>query len=72
VILHVENARGVVSALEQSAEADEVQRIVLEHGAEGHAARHRRAQLDPVEELADAARENMFEVLLRAVRSRSR
>jgi hypothetical protein len=27
--LHVENARGVVGPLEQSAEADEVQRVVL-------------------------------------------
>jgi hypothetical protein len=64
VVLHVENARGVVTAFKQATEADEMQRIVLEHGPEGHPAGDRRTQLDPVEEFADPAREDVLEILL--------
>jgi hypothetical protein len=36
--LHVQQPRGVVGALEEGADAQEVQRLVLQHGAHGHAA----------------------------------
>ena len=51
VELHVEQARRVVGALEEGADAQEVERLVLQHRADGDAARQVRAELDPFEEL---------------------
>ena len=56
VVLDVENARGVVGALDVRAQADEVVRLVAKHGSEGYAAKEVRAHLDPVEKLRDAGR----------------
>src|SRR6266436_1962619 len=54
VILHVEDARGVVGALEESAQAREVERLAAHDGAIGDAAEEMRALLHPVEELGGA------------------
>ena len=55
VVLGVEDARGVVGALEVGAEPDEVVGLVAQHRAERHAAEQVRAHLHPVEELRHAA-----------------
>jgi hypothetical protein len=55
--LHVQQPRGVVGPLQEGAEAQEVQGLVLQHGAHGHTARQVRAELDPLEELARVALE---------------
>ena len=47
--LHVEQPRGVVGALEEAADAQEVERLVLQHRAHRDAARQVRAELDPFE-----------------------
>jgi hypothetical protein len=39
VVFHVEDARRVVGPFQEGAEADEVHRLVLQHGAERDAAR---------------------------------
>jgi hypothetical protein len=54
VVLGVEDARRVVRALEVGPEADEVVRLVAQHGAEGHAAEEVRAHLHPLEEVRHA------------------
>ncbi len=51
VELDVEQPRGVVSALQEGADAHEVQRLVLQHGADLHPARQMRAELDPLEQV---------------------
>ena len=53
--LHVQHARGVVGAFQVHADAQEVQGLVLQHGADGDAARQVRTELDPFEELARVA-----------------
>jgi hypothetical protein len=57
--LHVEQARGVVGALEEGADAQEVQRLVLQHGAHGDAAAQVRAELDPLEQRRRVALEGV-------------
>ena len=52
VIFHVEDARGVVGALDEGAEADEAEGVVMQHGAEHDAAEEMRALLHPIEEIA--------------------
>ena len=54
VIFHVEDARGVVGALDEGAEADEAEGVVMQHGAEHDAAEEMRALLHPIEEIAVA------------------
>ena len=54
MILHVEDARGVVGALDEGAEADEAEGVVMQHGAKHDAAEEMRALLHPVEEIAIA------------------
>ncbi len=51
VVLHVEDARGVVGALEEGAEAREVEGLAAHDGAVGDAAVEVAAVLHPVEEL---------------------
>ena len=60
--LDVEQARRVVGALEEGADAQEVQRLVHQHRADGDAAALVRAELDPFEEVARVA----FEGAVRA------
>ena len=50
MVLHVEDARGVVGALEEGAEAREIERLAAHDGAVGDAAEEVRALLHPVEE----------------------
>ena len=52
VIFDVEDARGVVGALDEGAEADEAEGVVMQHGAEHDAAEEMRALLHPIEEIA--------------------
>src|SRR5665648_176042 len=54
MVFHIENARGVVGALDEGAEPDEAEAVVVQHGAEHHAAEQVRALLHPVEEVAIA------------------
>ena len=54
VIFHVEDARGVVGALDEGAEADEAEGVVMQHGAKHHAAEEMRALFHPIEEIAIA------------------
>ncbi|MNS52925.1 hypothetical protein D3C72_856640 [compost metagenome] len=55
VELHVQHAGGVVRAFQMHADAQEVQRLVFEHGADGDATRQVRAELHPFEEFAGVA-----------------
>ena len=48
--LDIKQARGIVSPLQERAEADEVEGFVLQHGAQRDAARQMGAVLDPFEE----------------------
>ena len=74
VVFDVEDARGVVGALEEGAELVEVEGVVAQDGVEQRAAEQRRALLDPVEQrrqlvgvdawLASMA-ENSIQALLR-------
>ena len=57
VVFHVQQPGGVVGALQEGAEADEVEGLVLQHGAHGDAARQVRAELHPFEECAGIALE---------------
>ena len=54
MIFDVEDARGVVGALDEGAEPDEAEGVVMQHGAEHHAAEQMRALLHPIEEIAIA------------------
>ena len=54
VVFHVQDARGVVGALEEGAQAREVERLAAHDGAVGDAAKQMRAVLHPVEELGGA------------------
>ena len=47
--LHVEQARRVVGTLQEAADAQEVERLVLQHRSHRDAARQVRAELDPLE-----------------------
>ena len=58
--LHVEQPGGVVGALQEGADADEVKGFVLQHGADGDAAREVRAVFDPLEERGRVAGEQAF------------
>ncbi len=48
-----QDAGGAVGALEEGADAGEVEGLVAQHGADGDAASQMRALLDPFDELAD-------------------
>ena len=50
--LHVEQPRGVVGAFDEGAQAQEVEGLVLQHGAHRDAARQVGPELDPFEEVA--------------------
>src|SRR5262245_21951731 len=54
VVFDVENTRGVVGALGAGAESDEAKGVVVQHGAENHAAEEMRALFHPIEEVAIA------------------
>ena len=56
VVLHVEDARGVVGPLEERAGAGEAVDLVAQHRAVGRAARERRFAADRGEHLAEAGR----------------
>ena len=60
--LDVEQARRVVGALEEAADAQEMERLVLQHRADGDAARQVRAELDPLERLARALLERVVAI----------
>jgi hypothetical protein len=62
VIFDVEDARGVVGALDEGAEPDEAEGIVVQHGAEHDAAEEMRALLHPIEEIAKAPASQSFEI----------
>jgi len=56
VIFHVEDAGGVVGALDEGTEPDEAEGVVVQHGAEHYAAEEMRAFLHPVEKITEAQR----------------
>ena len=54
LVFDIENSCGIVGPLQESAQANEAQRFVLQHGADGDAPRQVRAILYPLEEGIDA------------------
>ena len=62
MIFHVEDAGGVVGALDEGTEPDEAEGVVVQHGAEHYAAEEMRAFLHPVEKITEAPASQPFEV----------
>ena len=70
VVFDVEDARGVVGALQEGAELVEVEGVVAQDGIEERAAEQRRALLDPVEERRQLVGAERGRVDGRSIRSR--
>ena len=64
VELDVEQSRGVVCALQETAEPNEVKCLILEHRADRDSSRQVRAELHPLKKLLRIAHQQPFAELL--------